>query len=494
MLIGIYPRKLLFFAFIALAIFGGVKIFEAARLPEVSASTADNINQAEFGGSYYLELDLTKSGSLYIESKKLKESVTATSDYDELRYIVLNQPNDTYTDAKIVLNLPYKIKKLYGDPRIIAVHGANPAGAYLTSDGEQIVFSATDVGDASTVTIIAQFPKGYLNLPAAKQIGGVLSNVPGWFWVLISLVLPVIAVVIIAWMFYFSDIRAKPQAGQMMRKNLPSEISPGVVSTLFSGTVGARTLMATLVDLARRGVIEIFNRGEDFVIHRKPISPQEQVQLKPFEKILVEKLFLPKENISASMDVEKRLARHLYSRKIAEIYLAVYEEGKSLGYFAQLPARIHLKYRMIGIGLFYSGFIGLVVFGILGPDPKFILFMWMALVVLGILIINLAPRLTAYTTRGRKEQLEWAKFKNFLSESSNLKGRDELFDLYLPYAIALCVEADWAARFIESSFVKPDWYDHINLQGGVDKFVESFLPVIDQIGENLNLANEPLVR
>jgi uncharacterized membrane protein len=321
-----------------------------------------------------------------------------------------------------------------------------------------------------------------------------MNSLSGWLWLAGGIALPPIAVIILMVMFFRSDVRSRKSEVTGVIKSAPSNISPALASIVYSGRVGEKTLMAMLVDLATRDFIEIFNRGDDFVIYKKEISVAQAAKLRPYEKVLIEKIFMPKKSIAGAMDVEARLARHLYSRKIAAIYLSLYVEGESLGYFTEMPAKIHLKYRILGIAIFFLGLLGFIVSAFIGADPKFILFFWLSLVVMGSMIVNLAPRLTAYSKKGRKVQSHWLKFRNFLTQEDVIRGWDELFEQYLPYAIAMDCEADWAARFVQSTFVKPDWYDHVNLAGGVENFVKSFWPVVDTIAESLNVSREPLVR
>jgi hypothetical protein len=69
-----------------------------------------------------------------------------------------------------------------------------------------------------------------------------------------------------------------------------------------------------------------------------------------------------------------------------------------------------------------------------------------------------------------------------------------LFELYLPYALAMGCEAQWSARFIEASFSQPSWYSFSNSVSGIEGFTESLNTVVDYIGQSLDKANEPLVR
>jgi len=496
--VGIYPRKLLFFTILIALGFFGYKFYSNSlsqvKADKIFASPADNVNMSQNSEDYYLELNLQEDGSVYVGSnKKIQEGINILADKDELRYMILDQPQSYYQNAEIAVILPKKLNRLVEDPEIIAVHGAKPWGAFLSEDGKKIVYRATDVGSSATVTITAGFPKGYFSFPASKAVKYRINSIPAVVWLAGGVVIPPIALLVFIYMFFKSGKTSIKKTVGIV-ETPPANLPPAIVSVLAKGYVGPHTIIATLVDLAQRGYIDIYNRDDDFVIYKKTTTPQQDAHLRIFERILLEKIFLPTQKRVGSFDVEARIARHLFSRKVAVFYLNVYQEATSLGYFTQVPASLHLKYRLFGIGTFFMGLIGYIAFAIFAPDPKVVLFFWVAAIFLGILIVNLAPKLTVFTQRGMLTQENWLKFKNFLSQGSLYRGGSDLFEIYLPYAIAFEVEAAWAARCAEKSFIKPDWYDYPGRLDGVESFVKSFLPVVDYVGESLNLSSEPLVK
>ncbi|MCX6809255.1 MAG: DUF2207 domain-containing protein [Candidatus Berkelbacteria bacterium] len=345
-----------------------------------------------------------------------------------------------------------------------------------------------------TLTIVSQFPKGYLNLPLSKEVGRQINSIPGIIWILGGAVLPPIALIFLLIVIFGSKVQlfAKKVQGEVNKP--PSRDSCALASILDYGRATEHLVMGVLVDLANRGFIDIYNQEKDFVIYQKNVSRHKRMQLKPYETILLEKIFLPKQTTVGSIDVEARLARHLYSRKLALVYLGIYDEGTSLGYFSDPPPKIHLKYRLIGIGSFFMGLLGYILFAIVSPDPKFVLFFWLSMIISGILIINFAPNITGFSRRGEILRGEWLKFKNFLSKDEILRGHDELFEKYLPYAVSMNVEAAWAARFIESNFIMPEWYNFPGEIDGVENFAKSLLPIIDYLGDALATSTDPLVR
>jgi len=496
MVIGIYKNKLLFFLALTLAIFYGPKLFDSQSrtidAETITADIADNGNMSDSQDSYYLELFLLDDGSVRVGNRTVKESIKPKANADELRYIILNQPEEYYSNLQVVLNLPRKLNKLEADPEIIAVHGAEAIGTTFYND--KIVYRAKDVGPESTVTIVALFPKGYINLPANKKIQEAVGVIPASYWLIISLVFPFLAALILVGVILKTRNGPSDKAPTGLLNGPPTDIPPAVVGALVDGRVGPRTIAATLVDLAQRDFIEIYNRGEDFVIFLKNAGEQ-KTKLKMFEQILLDKIFMPKQKAAGSFDVEARVARHLFSKKVAVSYLDIYNEGKKLGYFNNSPATTHLRFRLIGIITFYLGLVGYAISAFLAADPKYVLFFWISLVIFGVLIINFAPKITIFSPSGIEQRKKWLMFKNYLSDKSVISPKEEQdFEKYLPYAIVLGVEADWAARFIEENFVKPDWYDYIAEINGIEYFAKTLLPIIDYIGKTLDSSSDPLVK
>jgi hypothetical protein len=494
MLIGIYPKKLMFFAVIMLAIVFGPRLgqinFASKPAGEVSASIADNINMTPNSDTYQLEMYLQNDGSVKVNDKVISEGVTPLTDRDELRYLVMDQPNQMYDRAIIILYLPRSIDSLVEPPEIIAVHGAEPVGATL--NGDYIQYEAINIGSVSTITITASFPKGYFDLPASKKIAGTVGGIPASLWVVLSLILPAIAGIF----FFVLYLKSRPLPMNTPRGSdgiLPSDMPPAAVSALIDGGLGARTIMATVLSLASRGYIDIFNKGSDFTINKKEFDEPE-ANLSEYEKILMDKMFLPQQKTVGAFDVEERVSRHLFSRKVALFYLGVYQEGISRDYYVSSPALVHLRVRLTGIIIFFLGFLGYTLSVVFDVNPKFILFFWISLVIFGVMTVQIYPKVRLLTSKGSIERQKWLRFKNFLSQKVQIRGMDSLFEKYLPYAVAMGCEEAWAGRFLEANFSKPQWYDYFDSVDGADNFIKSLVPIIDYIGNSLSTSSDPSVK
>jgi len=494
-MIGIYYRKLLFFAILGLAVFGATKIpwSQIGILPTTSADiNFSTLNESKMLDQYITDITLNIDGSAVVNGKKEQIVKPQKNNIDELRLVVFSQPINSYQSAEIRLHLPKKINRLVNEAQIIAVHGASSAGAVLQDD--VITYKAKDVIESSTVTIVAQFPRGYFALTKTAEVNRVIDKIPGYLWVFGGVIFPPIALVLIFYMIFGSRFELGRKRIEGFRNTPPQNIPPPLASILYFGHVTPRAIMAMLINLAQRGYVEIYNKGDDFYIYRHQITRSMAQNLSKAELYLLDKIFLPKQKKVDNVDVEERIARHIFSRKIALVFLDVYNDGAHLGYFKDNPYFIHLKYRMLGIATFFIGLLGYVVFAIFYPDPKFVLFLWIALVIFGITIVNLAPSLTGFSQKGELEREEWVKFRNFLTEPNLVEGYDEFFEKYLPYAIALGVEAEWAARFAKANFVMPKWYDFYGELSGIENFAKSFLPILQTISNELTASSDPLVR
>ena len=251
--------------------------------------------------------------------------------------------------------------------------------------------------------------------------------------------------------------------------------------------------------MAQREYIQVSsNRGVFSFIKKRSVdlgvSPGGA--LRPFEKVLLSKIFNSQQEKSSLKDIQVRIGRHVFSRKIAEVYMEIYQNITKKGYFMENPRILHRKYRNLGLMLFFIAFLGFI-FGIFfAPEPKFLLIFWAAMIFTSFIIIRLSPQIPNRTIKGQKELEEWLKFKKYLSEQSPigyLEGTQRLFEKYLPYAIAMQVEVEWARRFIEHPFQIPDWYLCSKPVVILEDFINDLFPVIGFVSKELAASKEPVV-
>lgn len=441
------------------------------------------------------EITLEKNGQVLIDGKKQNQAIKFYENYDELRVIIFDNPADFISYFKATVHLPEPARE--SDIRQItyAVRGVGGILNYMP-DSKTLIYEAQDISPGATLTIVAQMPKGLITPTLAKRIQIAIAHVTIEGWLYIAIILPGITILFMGFMIY-----KRRAAGLFMVKKpnceLPALVAPAVSGVIVDGSVGAREIAATLIDLAERGYIFIINQGDQFFFAKRKLGSLEATQgLSMFEKALLSKIFLPTSYKSTIEDVEMRIGRHIFSRKIANFYLGVYNQATTQGYFVQNPAKIHLGYKYTGIVLFFLTFVGFIYQAFTDTGPKYSLIFWVGGLVAASLVIRFAPLMPARTARGNQELQKWLSFREYLAAKNPVPVEDYVqgkFSQYLPYAIVLGAEVDWMKRFGEKPFKQPDWYESKERIITLESFANNLFPLIGYVSENLAKSHDPII-
>lgn len=492
---GIYYRKFIFFGgLVILAIFGLYfysQQFSQASVKQTASSALE--------GNYNSTIQINENGTVTINGKKFSNLIHPQKDYDEFRYLVADNPKQYINSMQLTVNLPSAVSKNNIQPIIYAIHGVGYSNFYF-SGGQSIVYNAQNIGPYASLTIVAKLPKGMIKFPFWRNVWFYLNNVPLSVWLTVSLILPLGTLLILFLMFIKTNTFWHQSKTKALMNQPPANLAPAIAGVLINGRVSAASIAATLVDLAHRDYINIVNYEKTYTFGKKKnfdsFQNKKDQDLKPFESLLLSKIFTPQSIKSTEADIQVRVGHHVFSRKIAEVYISIYNDVTNRKFFTQNPSAVYLKYKKIGLFLFFLSLIGFI-FGIfLAPDPKYLLFFWVAAIFSSLIIIRITPQFPTMTSVGLKEREKWLGFKNFLETNSAIdyQGENqELFERYLPYAIAFGCEAQWARRFLDSPFRNPDWYVTSKPVIIFEDFITGLFPVISYLGDLLAGAKEPVV-
>ncbi len=248
----------------------------------------------------------------------------------------------------------------------------------------------------------------------------------------------------------------------------PTPLAPGVAGTLIDEQVEMREIVATLVDLARRKVISItevqeegfLRMGRDFIYRRE----RDDVQLLPYEQKLLDALFGRKDEVRLS-DLKNK-----FYTKVEGIKSAIYEETVRQGFFPANPNSVRNQFGCLGAGAIILAFaVGIVLTGVVsdltpfGPAPG------VGLAITAFALIAFARYMPRKTDRGAEEAARWRAFSTYLrniDKYADLEAQKEIWDRYLPYAIAFGVEQEYMRRFEAIDAPAPGWYiPHPTLYG-----------------------------
>lgn len=242
----------------------------------------------------------------------------------------------------------------------------------------------------------------------------------------------------------------------------PSDLPAGMVGTLVDEQAETKDVIATLVDLARRGVLAIqeetspgaFGIGQkrEFIYHlENPALP-----MRPHEALLIDKLF--------DGDQEKKLSdlREKFYQVMGQVRAGLYKTTFEEGYFTANPERVRSTYAVLGVVALAAALaVGCLALILLGQYSPLALCIPVALAAPAIGLVVLARYMPRKTDKGAEEAAKWLAFKRYMQDLEKYTKVDEvkeIFDKYLPYAIAFGLENSWIQKFARVDTAPPPWY------------------------------------
>jgi uncharacterized membrane protein YgcG len=309
------------------------------------------------------------------------------------------------------------------------------------------------------LTAVVGWNKGVVTEPTtAQQAAGLLrSNWP------LAIPFPVLLLAFAVWRRRGRDPRRRPIAVQY---EPPADLTPGEAGTLLDNSADMRDVTATLVDLAVRGYLRIEERDDrrlfgligsrEYVLHRLD-PPPGAAALAPHEQRLLDGIFA---GHGAAVELSQ-LENEFYTA-LPGIRTSLFERLLARGCYHARPDRVRARWMtggaVTGI-LIAAGGGGLADRLLLTPVPFIIAGALSALILVAFGAVM--PARTVVGTRTLEGVLGFEEFLRRV-ESEHLKhvilGKPELFDRYLPYAMAFGVEQKWARAFDGIYTQPPSWY------------------------------------
>jgi hypothetical protein len=250
-----------------------------------------------------------------------------------------------------------------------------------------------------------------------------------------------------------------------VRYEPPEGLSPAEVGTLVDERPDMRDLTAAIVDLAVRGYLRIEEREEkrllglftdrEYVFHRVK-DRSTWLELTPHERRLLDGLFEGDARETKLADLKNEFYRNLPAIKDA-----VYDHLVKLGLYASRPDKVRARW-LAGAGVLAALQVPVaailpVKFGIV-PLP-FIL----GGLASAAIVAFFGWHMPARTVKGARLAEQVKGFGEFLrrvekDRFERVIKTPEMFERYLPYAMALQVEDRWARAFQDIYTEPPTWY------------------------------------
>ncbi|MDH3317926.1 MAG: DUF2207 domain-containing protein, partial [Gammaproteobacteria bacterium] len=323
--------------------------------------------------------------------------------------------------------------------------------------GRRVYFEANKpLSPVNGLTIVVGWPKGFVDEPTrADRIGWLLKDNKNLLAAVIGYLL-LLAYYIPVWRKYGRD----PEEGLIVTRYAPPEgFSPASLRYIRQMYYDDKVMTAAVVNLAVKGYLEIKKRGKThWLINRN--TDELKPAMAPGEKELYDGLFKSSNKIELDDKNHAVLgkARGAHRKSLVKDYKQNYFRTNML---LNIPAIV------IVLG---STLIALKTGR--GPTPFVI-----AAIILSFLTMALfAILMKRPTIRGRKLLDEMLGFKDFLeiAEKDELNLRNppqktpELFEAFLPFALALGVDQQWSERFAsilaairgpDGGAYRPSWYN-----------------------------------
>lgn len=247
----------------------------------------------------------------------------------------------------------------------------------------------------------------------------------------------------------------------------PSDLLPGLVGTLIDQKADVQDAVATLLDLAHRGVIRISDeaprpgRQRDY---RLSLTPEAAAApLHPLERAVLDAVFGGQQTVLLSE------VRGRFAGRIPELEQRFYDEAVALGLLERDPAVVRRGYARTGAALLAAGLVGAFVSLLLfGRAVELAFLPFLALAGVGGLLLGVADHMPRRTRTGALEAARWAAFRRYLRDLDrgpelrsdlSLEERRARFERFLPYAVALGVDRTWMQKLAMAGAPAPQWYD-----------------------------------
>ncbi len=498
MSVGIYWKQLI--AFVALALVAGGGIWYTRS----QVSEASTVQREPLATSSVVTIDVTLNdgGTATVNGKTFGGLVRFEPDGIRFDYQAYQQDGAFITQLTTNVHLPRAVAA----DALVARHAAS----YGVQAPEPTVLSPTLVTyTAYNLTPKAEYrlelvlPRGSITPTLYLRLADGLRTLPAATWLAVAVALPLLATLILLGMFALARRSWAGTTSTAERATLPDDgVAPALAGVLVEGKVSPRSLAATLLHLAERGYLQVSSRADGFSFGRKrqldlPAGTA-AAALAPFETTLLDKLLNADSIRTTAEDVQLRIGRHVFSRKIAEVYLGMYQAAVTKGWFAENPQAGYRRFRLLSYAVIGAALTGFVAGLLVGPDPYFYLLGWVGLFFVGIVMQRIIPFLPRRTAAGQRAYQDWIAFKNFLKKRQPLDpaalsgvNAQGLYERYLPYAIVFGVEVEWTERFLGLPFTAPDWYVSTADIHVIDQFANSLFPFIGTVAYDLARAREP---
>jgi len=341
-----------------------------------------------------------------------------------------------------------------------------------------LLYKVSNLESYSGVTVDLDFKKGTIPPPTREEI--FFAALKKWWGVIIP-----ILVFIFLYRHWSRHGRDPKGRGTIITQfDAPDKISSAEVGVVLDERANNKDIWSSLIDLAIRGYLKITRlekngvlSSEDYLLERKKGIEGLQNE---FEILLLQSLF-KKQTETPSLQSLKKVfqkksqetveelvesvklsdLKYKFASDLTSIKMSLYKEVVQKGYFPKNPETTKGIY--LGIGIF-ALVITVFCTGFFISFDYIVLFI--SLIFSCCLILIFSPLMSRRTPKGVLAKEHILGLKSYLNVAEkdriNFHNAPEknpaTFEKYLPFAMALGVEKEWAKQFEDLSLNNFSWY------------------------------------
>jgi hypothetical protein len=245
----------------------------------------------------------------------------------------------------------------------------------------------------------------------------------------------------------------------------PEGLTPAEVGVLVDDSVDPRDVTATLIDLAVRGYVRLertkpehraFGDREDYIVHL--VKPREQwVGLKPHELTMMFHTFYGGQWTQLSS------LRLRFPDIVPYMKISLFTTLKQQGMYLVQPENA-VVWHQGALALIYLLIWAAprIEWSVLAPMAESWGLTLISLIVSAAIVFAFGRKSSPKTLRGMRTYIAIRGFEEFIRtvEGDKLRRLEpDLFEKYLPYAMALGVEHRWTRAFEGIAIKQPEWFE-----------------------------------
>jgi len=336
------------------------------------------------------------------------------------------------------------------------IYGAEDQNCSINHQNNKVdLISDIELDEYEGLTIVLGWPKGVVTPPDSMQ------ELKWWLADNWALFFPIIVFLVLYFIWYTRGRDPNIHQAMIPFYEPPYKMTVGELGTVIDEKVDTKDISATIIQLAVKGFLKIketdikkvFNKSKDYEL----IKLQEKNNaLIDFEFKVFEGIFGAKASVKVS-GLKNKFYTHL-----PKIKKSMYSMVVGNGYFPTSPDKVRMVYASVFILIIIVG--GLLIFGLASSISALTGISVAGSGVIGLIFSRYMPR---KTKKGAEAHQRILGFKWFLSvtEKDRIKFHNspakspKMFEEFLPYAMVLGVENEWADQFKDICISDPEWYE-----------------------------------